>query len=238
MRIVILETSSLCGEIAVADADGILALRPLTAARRHARDLIPELRSLLTDQGWPPRSIELILVNAGPGSYTGLRVGIMTAKTMAYVTGARVVAPDAPSVLAADAPPEALSIRTIIDGQQGRVYAADFTRPAIGATAVPSSEVRIVTAEEWAGTLENGDYVTGPALEHFRTLVPHYCRGADDARSQPSARGLWQVGLDSFQQGRFDDPWTLEPLYLRPSSAEEKWDRRQTKSPSATKESS
>ncbi|MFO0948729.1 MAG: tRNA (adenosine(37)-N6)-threonylcarbamoyltransferase complex dimerization subunit type 1 TsaB [Planctomycetota bacterium] len=233
MRIVVLETSSLCGEVAIADENGILATRVLTAARKHARDLIPEFRSLLANQGWPPGAVDLILVNAGPGSDTGLRVGIMTAKTMAYATGAKLVAPDAPSVLAADAPADALSIRTIIDGQQGKVYSADFQRKTPAATPLQVGDVRILAAEDWCKTLAAGDYVTGPALARFRSLVPSYCHMPDDADSQPTARGLYQVGYAAYLQGHLADPWTLEPLYLRPSSAEEKWDRRQSTSGSS-----
>ena len=79
----------------------------LDESRRHARDLAPAVRDLLAEQGWPARSLEAVIVSRGPGSYTGLRVGIMSAKTLAYATGCALLAVDTFAVIARQAPPEA-----------------------------------------------------------------------------------------------------------------------------------
>ena len=61
-------------------------MRRLDEARRNARDLAPAAAELLQKQGWKPIGLDAVLVSCGPGSYTGLRVGIMSAKTLAYAT--------------------------------------------------------------------------------------------------------------------------------------------------------
>src|SRR5206468_351809 len=86
-RLLILETSSQAGQVALAAGERLLGVRRLDEARRHARDLAPAVRELLVEQGWRPRDLHGVVVSRGPGSYTGLRVGIMSAKALAYATG-------------------------------------------------------------------------------------------------------------------------------------------------------
>ena len=88
-KILLLETSGRVGRVAVASPHAILQERRLDEARRHARDLAPAVQTLLQEQGWRPKNVDAIFVSLGPGSYTGLRVGIMSAKAFAYATGWR-----------------------------------------------------------------------------------------------------------------------------------------------------
>src|SRR5688572_8737443 len=90
-RALVLETSCRRGLVAVADGDRALAVRALDESRRNARDLAPAVAALLAEQGWKARQLEVVIVSVGPGSYTGLRVGIMSAKALAYATGCALV---------------------------------------------------------------------------------------------------------------------------------------------------
>lgn len=225
MRTVVLETSAALGEVALADAGGILVARSLPTARKHARDLVPISAALWREVGWEPRSIERIFVDVGPGSYTGLRVGIMVAKTLAYVAGEQVgiIGVEAPAALVRAAPPESVLASTIIDAQQGRVYHRTFRRPPGSTLFEPVSDHQIELASIWADRLEPSTFVTGPALERYRDLVPAHCSAASPEACQPTASAVWDVGNDAWRAGRRDDYWSLEPLYLRSSAAEEKW---------------
>lgn len=226
-RFVVIETSGLCGAVAVAEATRLLAIRQLTAARKHARDLIPALKELLEEQQWPTFTVDAVFVDVGPGSYTGLRVGVMAAKTWAYATKASVVAVDGMAVLAEGAPPEAARVWTIVDAQQGLLYAACFERRGAEERWELCRATEIVAATEWAAWLEAGDYVTGPALAHADSLLSPIVRVAPPNERQPTVRSCWTVGLRAYLAGERSDPWTLEPLYLRPSAAETKWEQRQ-----------
>src|SRR5207253_4227955 len=86
-RVLILETSVRTGQVALAHGEELLGVLRLDEARRHARDLAPALAELLAQQGWKARELDAVFVSRGPGSYTGLRVGIMSAKTLSYATG-------------------------------------------------------------------------------------------------------------------------------------------------------
>ena len=91
-RLLILETSSRVAQVALAEGAVLRGVRRLDEARRHARDLAPAVAELLAAQGWRPRDLHAVVVGRGPGSYTGLRVGVMSAKAFAYASGCAVLA--------------------------------------------------------------------------------------------------------------------------------------------------
>src|SRR5262245_8574874 len=95
-RLLILETSGRRGLVAVALGGAVREARRLDDARRNAvaRDLAPTVAELLRGQGWKAVDLDAVLVSVGPGSYTGLRVGIMSAKALAYATRCGLVGID------------------------------------------------------------------------------------------------------------------------------------------------
>src|SRR5205085_7377236 len=103
-RVLVLETSGRSGQVALAHGDDLLAVRSLDETRRHARDLAPAVKDLLTQQGWQVRDLDAVFVSRGPGSYTGLRVGIMSAKALAYATGCALLGIDTFAAIARQAP--------------------------------------------------------------------------------------------------------------------------------------
>lgn len=225
MRTLIIETSGNHGELALADENGILQSRSLSTARKHARDLIPQTQEMFRQQGWSPKEVELLAIDVGPGSYTGLRVGLVTVKAMAYVTNAIVIGVETPRVVAAASPESAAFVSVIIDAQQGNVYRAEFQRQDAELQQVGTIDILPVT--QWAQDLPPGAFVTGPALDRYESFVPKSCEIATPDQRQPHAEHLWRLATARLAAGQTDDYWTLEPLYLRASSAEIKWDKRQ-----------
>src|SRR5690606_6005893 len=95
MKILAFETSGLLGSVALLEtAEGKVVSaveRETPADQRTARSLLPTTHRLLSDHGWRPADVELIAVTTGPGSFTGLRIGVVGAKTFAYAVGAKLV---------------------------------------------------------------------------------------------------------------------------------------------------
>src|SRR4051794_34194529 len=122
----IIETSGRPGAVALAEAEKIRGVRQLDEARRQARDLAPAVKELLQRQGWRSADIQAVFVSQGPGSYTGLRVGITSAKVFAYATGCALVAVDTFAAIAmqalAPAANAAGSLDVLADAQQDKVY--------------------------------------------------------------------------------------------------------------------
>ena len=91
-RVLAIETSGRIGSVALADGTSILLEEQFPHGLKHAAEIVPMIDRLCRAQGWAPHDLEQLYVSAGPGSFTGLRIGITLAKTMALATGVKVVA--------------------------------------------------------------------------------------------------------------------------------------------------
>jgi tRNA threonylcarbamoyladenosine biosynthesis protein TsaB len=211
--------------VALAVGGELLGERSLDEGRRHARDLAPAVADLLAAAGWRPRDLHGVIVSRGPGSYTGLRVGVMSAKALAYATGCALLGVDTFRAVALQAPAEAGRLDVLADAQQNRVYAQPFVRDGSGWRELAALAVRPFA--EWLAGREAGAWVTGPGLRKWEDRLPGDVPRVEPARREPQPVGLLRLGLARYQAGERDDPYTLEPLYLRPSSAEEQWRQRQ-----------
>ena len=222
-RLLILETSCRVGQVAVALGDRLLGVRRLDEARRHARDLAPAVRDLLADQQWQARDLHGVIVSRGPGSYTGLRVGIMSAKTLAFATGCALLAIDTFAAIAHQAPAQALCLDVLADAQQDKVYVQRFARNSETEPLQAQTPLAIQPFADWVKTLDPSVWISGPGLQDKESRLPRGQPVVSAEAREPRAESLLILGLDRFKKGEGDDLWTLEPLYLRPSSAEEKW---------------
>src|SRR5689334_12051893 len=99
-RALALETSGRTGSVALVEVGNVVAEDQFPHGLRHAAGLVPMIDRLCRERGWAPGDVDEVYVSAGPGSFTGLRVGITVAKTLALATGARVVAVPTADVLA------------------------------------------------------------------------------------------------------------------------------------------
>jgi tRNA threonylcarbamoyladenosine biosynthesis protein TsaB len=221
-RILIVETSGQAGKVAVAEGATLACERVLDETRRHARDLAPAVAELLTALSWKPVDVDCVIVSRGPGSYTGLRVGIMAAKMFAYATGATLVAVDTFAAIADQAGPDATVVDVLADAQQDRVYWQRYRRSGSGSTMAPISELAIRPFADWLAHWEEGVWVSGPGLQQQCTKLPAGCVTVAARDWHPHPASLLKLGLARLAKGEWDDPFALEPLYLRPSAAEEK----------------
>lgn len=229
MKTLAIDTSLTAGSVAAIDGDRVAA-RPLGAAGAHARLVAAALAEAAAELGWRPRDAELVAVVRGPGSFTGLRVGVATAKGLAWATGARLVGVSGVEVVArlaqaAASWPDA-PIHVAYDAGRGDVFATTAlpatTSPA-GWDAGPGS---LVPLADWIDSLSPGALVAGPALDHeacgpLLAARPDLQLPPPGART-PTAAAAGAVALLHAAAGRYDDPFTLVPDYLRPSYAEER----------------
>jgi tRNA threonylcarbamoyladenosine biosynthesis protein TsaB len=225
-RLVIIETSGRAGAVALAAGPDLIAVQHLDEARRHARDLAPVTAGLLAERGWKPRDLASVVVGLGPGSYTGLRVGVMSAKVLAYATGCSLIGVSTFAAVALQAPDEAGGLDVIADAQQDKVYVQPFARSASGWQ--PAVPLAVRPFADWLAGRVADAWLTGPGLRRWRPYVPDAERVAPEEVWDPRPQSLLRLGLERYLAGERDDVYTLEPLYLRPSSAEEQWKKRRT----------
>jgi tRNA threonylcarbamoyladenosine biosynthesis protein TsaB len=223
-RVLVIETSSRAGQVAIAQGNALLAVRRLDEARRHARDLAPSVSELLTAQGWKARDLNAVLVSRGPGSYTGLRVGVVSAKILAYATGCVLLGIDTFAALALQAPAEASRLDVLADAQQGKVYIQSFARTAEDSWQA-LTPLAIRPLDEWLAQREPTAWASGPGLHTIARRLPATLPLTPGSTWDPRAESLLRLGMARYRAGEQDDAWTLEPLYLRPSAAEQQWTR-------------
>jgi tRNA threonylcarbamoyladenosine biosynthesis protein TsaB len=180
---------------------------------------------LLTARSWQPSDIHAVIVSHGPGSYTGLRVGIMSAKTFAYATGCALLAVETFAAIASQSPLDVLCVDVVADAQQEKIYVQRFVR--IGPAAwLSQSPLTIQRLAAWLEQRGENACVTGPGLYTYRTCIPYGIPVANPDEWDPQPENLLRLGLARYRAGERDSIWALEPLYQRPSSAEDKWQER------------
>src|SRR5947207_11519989 len=120
-RALAIETSGRVGSIALA-IDGVVARqRQFEHGLQNAAKILPIIDELCREQNWTPRNIDEIYVSIGPGSFTGLRIGVTIAKTLSFATGAKVIAVPSLLVLAHNAPAAAEHIVVALDAKREQV---------------------------------------------------------------------------------------------------------------------
>lgn len=228
-----IETSGFGGSVALIEHGAVVAARNLDpTGRRHARALVPEIRSLLTDAGRPASDLGLIAVSMGPGSFTGLRVGVVCAKTLAWATGAAIIGVDTCLAIAAQSPAEVGRLEVVGDGQRGDLYVGRYVRTGEHRW-LRDGVIEIRAAETWLSHLDPSTVATGPGLERHAEVAAARCRVLPRSFWTPQATVVARIGELQAQAGTTDDVWTIEPFYLRKSGAEEKADALATRSSSS-----
>lgn len=223
MNILAIETSCRNASVAVLANDQLLSHCEFGSSRRTAQVFSTEIASQLSAVGWVPSDVQLIVVSQGPGSFTGLRVGVTAAKTLAYATGASVLGINTQQVIAYQAQGDWQVITVVGDAGRQQLFVDRFQRIADRLQPVGSSG--IVDSSAWLGSLEAGRWVTGPGLSPWVDQLPAGVRCSPSAEWVPRAETLGRLGYLDFQAGRRDDLWNLKPIYYRPSAAEEKLDQ-------------
>jgi tRNA threonylcarbamoyl adenosine modification protein YeaZ len=263
-KILGIDTSSSRCEIALADRTSVLAATLLPEGSKPTATLVPAIRDLCRQLGWSPLELDLVCVDIGPGSYTGLRVGLTCAKTFAFAAGAPLVAVGSLETVAQNFASNERDLEVAFDAARGQVFASRFQSCGAGvppATIPPTTippvvhpppdlgpspengcnesrqagrlhhnsqiwckidAVRIMDAAEWARRTAPTSLVTGPALVKYRHLIPPDRCVADQILWWPRAKHVIELGVKQYQHDPLPSYWTLEPVYLRPSAAEEK----------------
>lgn len=234
MRILALETTERIGTIAACDGTNLLLESSLDSDSRSTESLVPGLARLLDQVGWQPRQVDLVAVTVGPGSFTGLRVGVTAAKAFAYAAEADILGIDTLETIAAGLPETAGPIAAAVDAQRGDLVGAVFERRSDGRLELDQPS-RLMPVDAWLAALPQGITVAGPILRKIADRVPAGLELPEERYWTPRASTVGRLAFVQFDAGKRDDVWKLVPRYSRRSAAEEKWLARQRRK-SATDE--
>jgi tRNA threonylcarbamoyladenosine biosynthesis protein TsaB len=226
-RALALETSGRIGSVALAEDGRVLAEEQFPHGLQHAARIITVIDSLCRTAGWKPADLDELFVSIGPGSFTGLRIGITAAKTLAMATGVKLVAVPSVRVLAENAPPEAGNVIIVLDAKRGQIFTARFERAGPGDDWIEVEPAHLDTLAAMLARSPRRVYLLGEGLP-FHVGSP--------SQTEPGViltpSTLWQakasvvahLGWQLARNGHFADPLTLAPFYVRPPDAQEKFD--------------
>jgi tRNA threonylcarbamoyladenosine biosynthesis protein TsaB len=201
---------------ALLDSDALLAETTWRAHQSHSVQLLPAIDWLLTHVGRTKAEIGAVAVSLGPGSYAGMRVGISTAKALAFGLGTPIAGIGR---LAAEALPiaEASAGRVVPVQAAGRAELAWAVYQHTTGELVELAPPQLGSAEKLRAMLRKGDVVTGDIgrldAESVAALAAKGCRLVP--ATAPRAVSVARLGLRRLARGDVDDADTLAPLYLR-----------------------
>jgi tRNA threonylcarbamoyladenosine biosynthesis protein TsaB len=221
MRILAVETSTLAGSAALLEGGRVVGQSLLNIALTHSERLMAMVDRLLEDCGWEATGLDGLAVSVGPGSFTGLRVGIATVKGLALGLDVPVAAVPTLDALASNLPFADAPVCPMLDARKGEVYLALY-RPCEERVGRLSDYLALPprAAAEWltAPVIVLGDGVVAcrPFLSHLGAGL----RVAPAAQSLPSAAVVGHLGYTMLASGHAVAADALVPMYLRPSEAE------------------
>jgi tRNA threonylcarbamoyladenosine biosynthesis protein TsaB len=233
MRILAFDTSANVTAVAVVSGDELLAEDIRAAEERHAETLLPRIQQCLQQSSLTLRDIDLFAVGVGPGSFTGVRVGVATAKGLALATGKPVRGVVSLAALAsaafAQAAVDAAYVVPILDAYKGEVFAAVY-RVSATATELVLPAFNALPAEAAANIARQ---LAERGAQQARVLGSGYRRYAAEIApalgahvsmpaelDEPSAREIAREAVRLMQHEGPSDLARLAPLYVRGSDAQ------------------
>ena len=234
MIILSIDSSTPVAGIAVSDGHKLLGEVMINTKNTHSEKLMPMLAQLLTDLQMSVEQIEAVAITCGPGSFTGLRIGMATAKGIAQGGNKKLIAIPTLDTLAQNLKHYPGIICPIMNAQKRQVYTAIYRNGEAGLERL--SDYQAIEADKLADQLlELGETVwfTGDGVdafaEVFQAKLGEKCRLADGNTVLPRAGALAMLAADRAEQEQFDDLYQAELIYIRKSEAEVQWEARNRK---------
>lgn len=214
-----LDTSTRLGSVAVGRDGELLAETSLSVRAAHSETVLPEIRRLLERCEAAIGDVERVVVGAGPGSFTGVRIAASLAKGLCAGTGARLAAY---SGLAAVAAGTGVDGRTcvLLDARREEVYAAAWAAPPARDPVLEPTVGPVADVLERLGGGEGWTFAGNGAASHREELETAGGRVLSFLHETPRAAALLHLAREQPEAGAVADPGTWEPAYVRASGAE------------------
>lgn len=223
MKILAVDTATLAGSVALTEDDRLLGEVTLELARKHSERLMPSIAFLLEQHGLPTQQLDGLAVDIGPGSFTGLRVGLATMKGLAFSLGKPLVGINSLEVLVENAALASGLLAPVLDARKGQIFTALFQGRGRGQPE-RISEDWCLAPDELAGRISEPVLLFGEGARVYREVLQKSLGGravfADASCDPLRAFHLARLAWPRLSAGEGRDPDALAPRYLRLSDAE------------------
>lgn len=227
MKTLGIDTSNQVMSVALTEGTELVMEKTVNIKRNHSIQLMPAIEELVSEAGWKPRDIERVVVAKGPGSYTGVRIGVTVAKTLAYSLNAELVGLSSLHVLAGNGESIPGSfVVPVFDARRGNIYTGLYRYEATGFGVVAVENDTHISAEKWADYLSTLDgtvqLVGQDAARHYETFKSKL---GDRLIALPSSRQYPKasVAIELGQNLEPEPAHLFEPEYLKRAEAEQNW---------------
>ena len=233
MKILGIDTSSMAASVAVIEYNKLICEYTINTKKTHSQKLMPMIENMLGLSDLNVREIDAIAVCEGPGSFTGLRIGMATAKAIAHVNDIPVIGVNSLEALAANMNLCDKKICSILDAQRNQVYTGRYQYE--GTKLVEIKEIGIQQIDELLEELaQSGEQwiLVGEAVYKYEDKIIEISNIEIPAASNnvTKAGSLCSVAKVKFDEGKdIFDCYTVNPLYIRKSQAEEQYEEKQRK---------
>ncbi|MEG0379736.1 MAG: tRNA (adenosine(37)-N6)-threonylcarbamoyltransferase complex dimerization subunit type 1 TsaB [Eubacterium sp.] len=227
MKVLTVDTATIVATAAVVDENKLICETIVNFQKKHSEKLMPAIDHMLKDAGLTIQDMDAFGIVCGPGSFTGLRIGMATVKGFAQALGKPVVSISTLEALAYNLPYSEGIICPILDAQRSQVYTGIYTyNEEEGLKAELSDSV--LEVEALIGILENyADgpiYLLGDGVPRFYETIVNALPGIIKVKPHLSMNRASSAGALAVERalgGEFQDYKEVAPVYIRPSYAEE-----------------
>ena len=231
MKILALDSSAVVGTVALCEDQKLIAHYTLNTGNTHSQTLRPRVESVLKLAEWEIGDIDLFAVSHGPGSFTGVRIGISTVKGLAFGKNIPCAGVSTLEALAYTLRGVNGLICPVMNARRSQVYNALFScKDGVLTRLCPDRAISIAELDEELAGMEGPIYLCGDGyditVDGFAktTVVP-----VPPEQRYQSAYSVALCGFDAYNSGNYTDDVTLAPVYLRPSQAERERNERLAK---------
>jgi tRNA threonylcarbamoyladenosine biosynthesis protein TsaB len=228
MYILGIETSTKTGSVAIVSEDGVIAQYSLNIEVTHSERLMATVDRVLKDTGLVIADIDGFAIAIGPGSFTGLRIGLAAVKGLAFSTNKPVAAVPTLEALAWNLPYSAYPICPLLDARKNEVYAAMYRFEETALVHIMAEAV--ISLSQLADRISEKTVFTGEGSLLFRDNIEKIFGDralfAPRSATLPSAATIAEIGLTMIKSNRQADPDSLTPMYIRRPEAEVAWEKR------------
>ena len=226
MKVLGIDTSTSCGTVGLIDDEQVLSDTLLNIPVTHSERLLGAIEFSLREARCSIEDVEGWAISLGPGSFTGLRIGVSTVKGLAFATGKPVAGMGTLDVLASQVSPTPYLICPILDARKKEVYSA-FYRYGEGGVLLRQSEDRVLRPEDLVKKITEQTILIGDGVRTYRDLLlrslPSLAIFPAAPLHIPHGSMVAKLGFELLKKGDHLNVSTFSPIYIRPSEAEVKW---------------